>query len=435
MINFKYPNKVNLKNYSHSNKKNTAFYGLPTNIEFCNSCTYSNQKPNSEKEYSHNTKTKKPSLQLNDKGTCRACFLNSSKDRSIDWDLREKELKELCNKFRSKKGEYDCLVPGSGGKDSFFTAYTLKYKYGMNPLTFTFAPHIYTSWGWKNFQNWMHSGLDNFLYTPNGRIHRLLTRISLENIFHPFQPFMFGQNYIAPKLSSEMFNINLIFYGESPAEYGNQDSIVSPLKLLDTFSTPNPNNSFIGGLNLNELKQFGISKKDLNPYLPINTEKFFDSKNEIHYLGYYIKWHPQEAYYFAVENSNFISAPERTAGTYSKYASLDDKMDDLHYYTTFIKFGVGRATYDTAQEIRNGELTRDEGINLVKKYDGEYSKRFEKENFEYLSINKKEFPIAYKYFDHPKMNKKYFDLLTDQFKSPHLWKYQNKKWQLRKTIY
>ena len=86
-------------------------------------------------------------------------------------------------------------MPGSGGKDSFVQAYRLKYEFGMNPLTITWAPHIYTDWGWKNLQSWIHSGFDNYLFTPNGKIHRLLTRLAMIIFFHPFQPFIMGQNH------------------------------------------------------------------------------------------------------------------------------------------------------------------------------------------------------------------------------------------------
>ena len=86
---------------------------------------------------------------------------------------------------------------------------------------------------------------------------------------------------------------------------------------------------------------------------------------QIHYLGYYLKWIIQEAYYFAVENSNYKARPFRSAGTYSKYHSIDD-VDDLHFYTRFIKFGIGRATDDASQEIRNNHITREEGVSLVK---------------------------------------------------------------------
>ena len=74
-----------------------------------------------------------------------------------------------------------------------------------------------------------------------------------------------------------------------------------------------------------------------------------------------------EAYYYSVENSNFKSRPYRSQGTYSKYSSIDDKIDDLHYYTTFIKYGLGRCSYDASQEIRNKHITLDEAKLLVKK--------------------------------------------------------------------
>ena len=144
-------------------------------------------------------------------------------------------------------------------------------------------------------------------------------------------------------------------------------------------------------------------------------------------MGYYLKWHPQENYYYTIENSNFIPSPERTPGTYSKYSSIDDKLDDLHYFTTYIKFGMGRATYDAAQEIRNGEINREEGIKLVKQFDGEYPTRFEKELFEYLSIDEKRFPKAFSKFKHPKMNRDYFFELAEKFRSPHLWYYSERR--------
>ncbi|HRE31718.1 MAG TPA: N-acetyl sugar amidotransferase, partial [Candidatus Berkiella sp.] len=88
------------------------------------------------------------------------------------------------------------------------------------PLTVTWAPHIYTPWGWQNFQSWIKAGFDNYLMTPNARIHRLLTRLAVENLFHPFQPFILGQKNLAPKMA-KLFNIPLVFYGENEAEYGN----------------------------------------------------------------------------------------------------------------------------------------------------------------------------------------------------------------------
>ena len=355
---------------------------------------------------------------------------------AVDWDLRKKELKDLCDKHRSKNGEFDCIIPGSGGKDSFYTSYMLKYEFGMNPLTVTWAPHIYTDWGWQNFQKWIHSGFDNFLFTPNGRTHRLLTRLAIDNIFHPFQPFMMGQNLFTIRIAAKQFKIKLVFYGETNAEFGNPDDFNDSNKPLKYYTKKNFDNIFISGVRYEDLiKKFKISEQDLNSYLPLSEEEFLKSKIKVQYLGYYLPWHPQNCYYFAVEKGGFRPAPERSVGTYSKYSSIDDKMDDFHYYATFTKFGIGRATYDTAQEIRNGEINRKEGINLIKKYDGEYPQRFSKELFEYLSIDKKNFENIYKEFENPIFDKNYFDNLTDSFRSPHIWQYSNNKWKLRKSIY
>ena len=100
---------------------------------------------------------------------------------------------------------------------------------------------------------------------------------------------------------------------------------------------------YIAGISLDDLiNKHNFSMKDLNLYLPINKKKI-NNEFEVHHLGYYLKWISQEAYYYSVENSNFKSRPYRSQGTYSKYSSIDDKIDDLHYYTTFIKYGLGDA--------------------------------------------------------------------------------------------
>ena len=156
---------------------------------------------------------------------------------------------------------------------------------------------------------------------------------------------------------------------------------------------------------------------------------------EVHYLGYYLKWHPQSCYYYAVEHGGFQASPERTPGTYSKYNSIDDRIDDFHYYTTYIKFGIGRATYDAAQEIRSRDITREEGVALVKRFDGEFPERFAEEIFAYLSIPEKEFPVATKMFEQPIMDRQYFMHLADRFRSPHLWKFEDGEWKLRHTLW
>jgi N-acetyl sugar amidotransferase len=426
--------EIDYSKFSSEAEITEAKYGLPKEVQFCSKCVISNQRPNSCEEFKHNKESKKQTIRIDD-GVCDACK-TAEKKMAIDWAQREKELIELCDKYRSKDGSYDCLVPGSGGKDSFYQSHMLKYKYGMHPLTVTWAPHMYTPWGWKNFQAWIHAGFDNILYTPDGRTHRLLTRLAVENLFHPFQPFILGQKALAPKVAA-MHNISLIFYGENEAEYGNPiGDNESAKRDWKYFTSEDKSQIYLAGVSVADLKNvFGVLPGELNFYMPADPELIEQKKIEVHYLGYYLKWHPQGAYYYAVENGGFEASPERTAGTYSKYNSIDDKIDDFHYYTTYIKFGIGRATYDSAQEIRNDEIIREEGVALVKKFDGEFPERFADEVFNYLSIPEKEYPKASTMFEQPVMDKDYFMHLADRFRSPHLWKYENGVWSLRHTVF
>lgn len=413
-----------------------AKFGLPREVKFCKRCVISNQRPSSAVEYAHTKASKKATIGFDDEGVCDACRFAEEKKRTINWEERERELKELCDRHRKNDGSYDCIVPGSGGKDSFYAAHMLKFKYGMHPLTVTWSPHIYTDWGWRNFQSWIHAGFDNYLHIPNGRMHRLVTRLAVENLFHPFQPFVFGQKSLAPKMAI-LHRIPLIFYGENEAEYGNPIADTQTARRdWSYFTAADRSQVFLGGVSVADLKaHFGMEENDLQPYLPADPAEIERKKAEVHYLGYYLKWHPQECYYYSVEHGGFQASPERTPGTYSKYNSIDDRMDDLHYFTTYIKFGIGRATYDAAQEIRNEEITREEGVALVKKFDGEFPERFADELFRYLSIPEHEFPVASKMFTQPVMDRPYFMALADQFRSPHLWKRANGAWKLRHTVF
>lgn len=430
-----YPEIVDINRFKSSNTKLEVLYGLPENVIYCKKCVISNQRPNSAVEYQNTSATKKETIDINENGICDACQFANLKQEEINWNEKEAELRELCNKYRKTDGSYDCIVPGSGGKDSFFASHILKTKYDMHPLTVTWAPHVYTEWGWKNFQSWVHSGHDNYLMTPNGRVHRLLTRLSTEILLHPFQPFIFGQKSLAPKMAL-LFDIPLVFYGENEAEYGNPISdTLSPQRSSEYFSEIDKNKVYLSGKSIEELKEdFGLSENDFLPYLPASTEEINSKNIEVHYLGYYLKWHPQSCYYYAVENGGFVAAPERTPGTYSKYNSIDDRIDDLHYFTTGIKFGLGRASYDAAQEIRSGDITREEGVALVKKFDHEFPERFIDEMLTYLSLGASEFPIASKMFEQPIMDREYFIRLTDQFRSPHIWMHENDRWLLRNPL-
>lgn len=404
-----------------------VYYGLPREVRFCKLCNMSNQQPMSSNEYKHGKDSTKSTMSFDEEGVCHACRFNQMKgDGQIDWAERERELIDLCNKYRRDDGSYDCIVGGSGGKDSAYQSHVLKYKYGMHPLTVTWSPHLYTDIGWKNFQAWLHEGgFDNYLFTPNGKIHRLLTRNATINLLHPFQPFILGQKTFVAKMAAQ-FNIPLIFYGEMPGEYGEQvshktsgyasegENAESEGYTLDPLQDMDLRDVLLGGKAVGEYLDEGVPLVELKSYLPQDPEILTKKNIAFKYLGYYLRWVPQESYYYAVENTGFEANPLRTEGTYSKYNSLDDKTDGFFYYTRWIKFGVGRTMMDSAQEIRNNHITKEEGNALMRRFEGEYPSRYEKEFLDYVSMTREEFLET-----------------CDRFRSPHLWRAGNDGWTLR----
>jgi len=376
-------------------------YNLPSEVKYCKKCTISNQRPR---------------IKFDENGVCTACNYAVFKKTQIDWELRDKELQELCDKYRKNDGSYDVIVPSSGGKDSAFVAYQLKYKYNMNPLTVTWSPHLWTQDGFNNFQGHIHTGgFDNVLGTPNGDVHRKLTKISFEVLGDPFQPFIYGQtNY--PMQMALKHNVSLIMYGENgEVEYGG--NMKNAFKPNRDYKTDHKEHYF-SGLAPEDLIEYGISSNDIIPYMAPKNEELEKLGLDIHFFGYYKKWIPQELYYHAVEHTGFTPRYARNEGTYSKYASFDDQIDGFHYYLAYIKFGLGRTTSDTAHEIRDGHITREEGINLVKRFDGEFPGLH--------------FDTFLKYCD---ITEEHYHEVIDSWRSPHLWAKNYGKWELKHPIW
>ncbi len=375
------------------------FYNLPSEVKFCKKCTVSNQRPR---------------ITFDKDGICSACNFAKQK-KKFDWAKRGKELKELCDKHRKSNGDYDIIIPCSGGKDGSWVAHQLKHEYGMHPLCVTWSPLKYTEIGRKNLDNFIQSGFSHILGTPNPAITKKLTELSTQTIGDPFQPFIYGQ-YNFPLTIALNFGVSLIMYGENgEVEYGgDMKNAYKPDRSIE-----DQLRHYFSGTLPEKFSEFGINKNDLKAFSAPDIEKLKKNKTEIHFFSYYKYWDPQENFYYAQEHCGFEPNPERNEGTFSKYASLDDEFDGFHFYLQFIKFGFGRATSDTAHEIRDGKITREEGIALVKKYDGEFPKKYYKNFLQYCSITEKE-----------------FESIIDSWRSDHIWgKDKSGKWILKNPIW
>jgi len=259
----------------------------------------------------------------------------------------------------------------------------------------------------------------------NGRVHRKLARLAFEEVGDNFLPFTWGQHSFVYHMALR-YEIPLVFFGElAEAEYGGDPKFNDrPNVPFDQWAR-----TYWKGTTVDDLMRYGLEYKDyisesdfteadLIFYRPPELGSINDDQLAVHWMSYYKYWIPQENYYYATEHTGFKANPERSEGTYSKYASLDDKLDGLHYYLMLIKFGFGRATSDAAHEIRDGHLAREEAVSLVEQYDQEKPTKYLAEVLEYLDMTEQE----------------YYSVI-DSFRRPEIWKrLDNGQWQLRHTV-
>ena len=331
----------------------------------------------------------RPRIVFDEEGVCSACRYAERKwGGGIDWDARGAELEAMLAEHRKPTG-YDVIVPCSGGKDSANVAWRLKHEHGMRPLCVTWAPFIYTGVGRRNFDAFVQSGFDTIVCYPNGLIHRKLARLALEFYGDPFIPFIYGQ-LCWPMNMAVRFHVPLVMFGENgEAEYGGDPAANDK----PCWSDADWERVYMKDAGLDRLLEIGLELGCVTDEDVASLSPFYRLHERTRYVdfrwfGYYRRWHPQENFYLASEHTGFEANEERSQGSYSKYASIDDKLEGLHYFFGFLKFGIGRATSDAAHEIRDGDLTREEGLALVEKYDGEFLDRHLDECLDYLGMDR-----------------------------------------------
>ena len=170
---------------------------------------------------------------------------------------------------------------------------------------------------------------------------------------------------------AKIFGIKLVFYGELYSDYGSAPNISDAYYPLDWLTNDDELDDIcIAGLKVKEIKKKYkfLRDQDFAPYIPLKNKDFKDLNLKILFLGWFLKWDPQEIYYYSTKNSGFILDDYKSDGSYGRYSSIDDKIEYLHFYCSYIKFGIGRCKrLDASQEIRHGHISRKRGINLCKK--------------------------------------------------------------------
>ena len=388
--------KENTTNFDSIRTASEIYEKGAKKISYCKNCLMPNTRPR---------------ISFDEDGICNACRHAEEKWKYVDWDLRKNEFLELLKHYKSKDGYWDCIVPWSGGKDSSSIAHKLKFEFGMNPLLVTFSPQLPNEVGHHNREAFIQQGFDHIFFRPDQRVHRRLSKRFFIERGNQKVAWDAGINTIPIQIAVK-FNIPLVFYAEhGESEYGGKVLSEEHKKIRDFTEVVEHQ---IGDDPRNWLDE-EISIKDINPYLYPDTEEIRRVRVKAVYFSYFFKWSSFENYHYIKDKYDFQTCPDgRTEGTFTNFDSLDDKSDNLYYYMQYIKFGFGRAVRDASRMIQNKQLSRAEGLELVKKYDNEFPSKYFKDMLDYLSLTEYEF---YK--------------IIDKHRNPEIWKKENGKWCLR----
>ena len=330
----------------------------------------------------------KPQLVFDENGICSACKNHELKEK-IDLKSKEKELKEILEKFRSKNNYYDCIIPVSGGKDSHFQAYTIKEKFGLNPLVVNFHPLDQTEIGKKNLDNLKKLGVDCIEFSPNPNVYLKLARFGLKKLGDFQWPEHIGI-FTVPVQIAIKYKIPLIIWGENPQfEYG-QPTDISTDTILDRKWLEKNGGYFLDKIKPQDMIKHGFELNDIQPYLYPSDEEINQVGITGIFLGSYIKWDIFKQLEI-VKTIGFQENDEPKEGTFNKWENLDVYFTVFHDYFKFLKYGFGRATDHASIEIMHGRISREQGLKLVKQYEGKIPRKYLKKFLEFADMSMDDF--------------------------------------------
>ena len=354
----------------------------------------------------------RPRLTFDERGWCSACQWMDEK-KTLDWNKRHRELELLLDKYRSKDGGFDCIVPVSGGKDGSYIAYKLKHEYGMNPLTVTSRPPLSLELGDRNLTEFVRSGYDHIHVTANEHAMRVLNKVGFIEKGFPYYGWLISIFSIVVRTALQ-FNIPLVFYGEDgEIEYGgSKETKHDPLFTIEYMTRA----YFEAGYD-KVLRASGLAEEELYWFRLPPQQQLNQAETFLTHWSYFESWDPYRNYLVAKEHCGLKEAESGNAGTFTNFAQNDQALYSLHAYLMYLKFGFGRATQDAGIEIRRGAMTREQGVNLVRLYDGHYPEEF-------LEL----------YLDYYRMSHEEFDAVLDKWVNRDLFEKVDGRWSPLYTV-
>ena len=349
----------------------------------------------------------RPRIQFDKRGWCNACQWGEEK-KTLDWDSRQKELKEILELYRSKTGGFDCVVPVSGGKDGSYVSYKLKHEYGMNPLAITVTPALSLELGDKNLKNYINSGFNHIQINPDAEAMQALNRAGFIEKGFPYYGWLVAIQAAVVRLAVNL-KIPLLFYGEDgEVEYGGS----TESKNRAMYDIEYMSRIYLEGGHEKVLKASGLSESQLYFFKFPDEAELKGKDLKITHWSYFESWDPYRNYLVAKEHCGLEEADETNSGTFTNFSQNDQALYALHTYMMYLKFGFGRATQDAGIEVRRGAMSREQAVNLVRLYDGHYPD-------EYIEI----------YLDYYKMSQEEFDAVLDKWVNQDLFEKADGIWE------
>ena len=348
----------------------------------------------------------RPRITFDARGWCNACQWVEEK-QTLDWGARQRELDALLVRHKRTDGRFDCATTVSGGKDGSYVSYNVQHRHGMNPLAITVTPALALELGNRNLRNFIESGYNHLQINADPTVMRILNREGFLLTGFPYFGWLMAMQ-AAPIRTAINLGIGLIFYGEDgEVEYGGSTA----LKNRAIYDIEFMRRIYLEGGQDKVLKASGIPIEKLYFFMFPTEEELAGRTLEIAHWSYFESWDPYRNYLVAKEHCGLEEAEASNSGTFTNFAQNDQALYALHTYVMYLKFGFGRGTQDVGIEIRRGAMSREQGVNLVRLYDGHYPE-------EYLEL----------YLDYYGMDRAEFDAALDRWANTDLFEKRNGRW-------
>lgn len=314
----------------------------------------------------------KPTIIFDEEGVCSGCRYHESREKlEVNWEEREAMLVEILDEAKAMAKErgngHDCIVPVSGGKDSHYQVWLLKEKYGMNPLLVTFNHSYNSPSGLRNLANLVEkSGCDLVRYTAGLDSVRKVSRYMLETVGDLTWHYHAGIR-TAPFQVAVAYNIPLIVWGEHG--FAELTGLVTLEDFVEFTRWTRKEHDMRGLEPADFIGKGGITAADVVPYEYPSDEEIENTEVRGIYISNFFPWDAKEHAELMMDKWQFSGISYERERTFNLYGKIEDHANDVHDYLKYLKFGYGRATDDASMEIRHGRMTREQGLEMVKRYD------------------------------------------------------------------